>query len=99
MNPENVPVSNFGDENHLKLVRLHEVRSLLGQVLTIIDGIGLQEKQEKAVKDMIKRAFYGDFWQYQPGHVIYDREADELLLKAFIKAVELQDKNSIQSGS
>lgn len=34
---------------------------LLGQVLTIIDALGLQPDQKKATKDLIKRAMWSNY--------------------------------------
>ena len=36
---------------------------MVGQVLTIIDSLGLKDTQEKATKDLLKQAMYGIYRQ------------------------------------
>lgn len=81
MSNDDVPVGSYVGDNTARVVREWEVRSYLGQILTIVDSLGLPEKQEKAIKDLVKRTTWGDLWN-GGSIVIYTKEAQELLAKA-----------------
>ena len=38
----------------------HSRNYILGKILTIIDSVGLQERQEKAIKDLISQAMFSE---------------------------------------
>ncbi len=92
MSDENVPMSN-GSSNVGRVVREWEINSHLGLMLTIIESLGLQEKQEKAVKDLVKQHTWRGLWNGGTP-LIYSREADKLLCDAIEKKYELQNKST-----
>ena len=54
-----------------------QVRFLEGKVLTVIEGIGLNERQEKAIKDMVRDDFgncINAFWRHTIGENVYPKE-------------------------
>lgn len=44
----------------------YQIRELEGKLLTLIEGVGLGEKQDKAVKDMFRDIFYRAMYQETP---------------------------------
>jgi hypothetical protein len=79
---ENTPVGGYFSDNHSRVMREWELRNHIGQVLTIIDSIGLPEKQEKAIKDLIKQATWKELWHNGGTPVIMTEHAQNLLVEA-----------------
>lgn len=98
MYDEPMPTGGFYSDNFVRVVREWEVRSHLGRILTIIDSLGLPDKQEKAIKDLIKVSTWKDFWNGGT-LLIYSKEAQKLLDEAVNKEYEMQNQTTgIQTG-
>lgn len=82
----------YHSDNHARVIREWELRTHLGKMLTFIDSLGLQEKQEKAIKDLVKQSTWGEFWNSSSTPIIRTKEANELLEKAIMKEQELSSK-------
>lgn len=46
------------DENFSKIVKKWQVNNLIGKLMLIIEGMGLQKGQEEAVKSLIKQEIW-----------------------------------------
>lgn len=90
MQEEEPPVGNYGD-NHARVMREWEIRSHIGKILTILETLNLPERQERAVKNLIKASTWSELWNGGTT-VIYSKEADKLLYDAIEKEIELQSK-------
>ena len=44
----------------------HQVSSLIGKLLTLVETLGLQEKQENSFKDIVKQAIWGSVRDNKP---------------------------------
>lgn len=87
---EELGIGAYSD-NHARVIREWELRSHLGQVLTIVDSLGLQERQGKAVKDLLTQHTWRDFWN-GGSRIIVNKEAEEFLVKALDKQQEQDNK-------
>lgn len=54
--------------NHLKQMRNQEKDYLMGKVLTLLDGLIVNERQNKAIKDLAKNIFW------EPNYIWEDME-------------------------
>jgi hypothetical protein len=88
----------YYSDNFVRVVREWEIRSHLGRVLTIIDSLGLSDKQEKAIKDLIKVSTWKDFWNGGTP-LIYSKEAQALLDDAINKEYEMSHQIGSQTPS
>ncbi len=82
---------DYQSNNDARVMREWEIRSYLGKILTIVESMGVSEKQEKAVKDLIKTTTWGELWHVSFTPVIRSHEADELLAQAVKKEYEILD--------
>lgn len=54
-----VSVKGFDGVNTIFVVREYDLNDIIGKVLTIVESAGLQEKQESAIKGLIRQAVWG----------------------------------------
>ena len=44
----------------------HQISNLIGKLLTLVETLGLQEKQEKSFKEIVKQAVWGNVRDMKP---------------------------------
>lgn len=87
------PVVGMYNDNVARVVREWEIRTHLGKLLTIIDSLGFSERQETAIKDLIKQTTWRELWNGGTT-VIYTNAAQELLNQALEVEREAQSTAS-----
>jgi len=85
---------NYQSNNDARIMREWEIRDHVGKLLTHLESLGLPEKQEKAIKDLIKQTTWRDLWN--GGTIILrSKEADEFLQKAINIEYKLMENTAI----